>query len=93
MTLTTSMPGEPLFFRSGGTNRSPARELWHRLATYNTRVRTPIRNPPDPMYGEFEVHRTMIRDRVRTEAFRRARSTRWCVLATSFSTSKREAAS
>jgi len=24
------------------------------------------------MYGEFEVHRTMIRDRVRTEAFRRA---------------------
>jgi protein arginine N-methyltransferase 1 len=35
-------------------------------------VRTPIRNPPDPMYAEFEVHRTMIRDRVRTEAFRRA---------------------
>ena len=24
------------------------------------------------MYAEFEVHRTMIRDRVRTEAFRRA---------------------
>jgi predicted RNA methylase len=35
-------------------------------------MRTPIRNPPDPMYAEFEVHRTMIRDRVRTEAFRRA---------------------
>jgi protein arginine N-methyltransferase 1 len=35
-------------------------------------VRTPIRNPPDPMYAEFEVHRTMICDRVRTEAFRRA---------------------
>ena len=35
-------------------------------------VRTPIKHPPDPMYAEFEVHRTMIRDRVRTEAFRRA---------------------
>lgn len=35
-------------------------------------MRTPIRNPPDPMYAESEVHRTMIRDRVRTEAFRRA---------------------
>ena len=35
-------------------------------------VRTPIRNPPDPMYAEFEVHRTMICDRVRTGAFRRA---------------------
>jgi len=35
-------------------------------------MRTPIRNPPDPMYAELEVHRTMIRDRVRTEAFRRA---------------------
>ena len=41
-------------------------------ATYDICVRTPIRNPPDPMYAEFEVHRTMIRDRVRTEAFRRA---------------------
>ena len=40
--------------------------------TYHICVRTPIRNPPDPMYAEFEVHRTMIRDRVRTEAFRRA---------------------
>ncbi len=27
---------------------------------------------PDPMYAEFEVHRTMIHDRVRTDAFRRA---------------------
>ena len=35
-------------------------------------MRTPILNPPDPMYAEFEVHRSMIRDRVRTEAFRRA---------------------
>ncbi len=35
-------------------------------------MRTPIRNPPDPMYAELEVHRTMICDRVRTEAFRRA---------------------
>jgi SAM-dependent methyltransferase len=35
-------------------------------------VRTPIKNPPDPMYAEFEVHRSMIRDRVRTEAFQRA---------------------
>ena len=35
-------------------------------------VRTPIRNPPDPMYAEIEVHRTMICDRVRTDAFRRA---------------------
>lgn len=35
-------------------------------------TRTPIRNPPDPMYAEIEVHRTMICDRVRTEAFRRA---------------------
>ena len=35
-------------------------------------MRTPIRNPPDPMYAEIEVHRTMICDRVRTEAFRRA---------------------
>ncbi len=36
------------------------------------RVRTPTKHSPDPMYAEFEVHRTMIRDRVRTEAFRRA---------------------
>ena len=35
-------------------------------------MRTPIRNPPDPMYAEIAVHRTMICDRVRTEAFRRA---------------------
>ena len=35
-------------------------------------VRTPIKQSPDPMYAEFEVHRTMIRDRVRTEAFGRA---------------------
>ncbi len=35
-------------------------------------MRTPIRNPPDPMYAEIEVHRTMICDRVRTEAFRHA---------------------
>ena len=35
-------------------------------------MRTPIRNPPDPMYTEIEVHRTMICDRVRTDAFRRA---------------------
>ena len=34
-------------------------------------MRTPIRNPPDPMYAELEVHRTMIRDRVRTEACHR----------------------
>ena len=39
---------------------------------YDKHVRTPIRNPPDPMYAEFEVHRTMICDRVRTEAFRQA---------------------
>ena len=39
---------------------------------YDAGVRTPIRNPPDPMYAEFEVHRTMICDRVRTGAFRRA---------------------
>ena len=35
-------------------------------------MRTPIKHPPDPTYAEFEVHRTMIRDRVRTDAFRRA---------------------
>lgn len=35
-------------------------------------VRTPIRHSPDPMYAELEVHRTMVHDRVRTEAFRRA---------------------
>ena len=35
-------------------------------------MRTPIRNPPDPMYAEFEVHRSMIQDRVRTDAFRTA---------------------
>ena len=35
-------------------------------------MRTPIRNPPDPMYAEIEVHRTMICDRVRTESFRLA---------------------
>jgi type I protein arginine methyltransferase len=48
-----------------GENTSPQR-------SYDADVRTPIRNPPDPMYAEFEVHRTMICDRVRTEAFRRA---------------------
>jgi protein arginine N-methyltransferase 1 len=31
-----------------------------------------MKHPPDPMYAEFEVHRAMIRDRVRTDAFRRA---------------------
>ncbi len=41
-------------------------------AAYDTHVRTPIRNPPDPMYAEIEVHRTMICDRIRTDAFRRA---------------------
>jgi SAM-dependent methyltransferase len=35
-------------------------------------MRTPIWNPPDPTYAEIEVHRTMICDRVRTDAFRRA---------------------
>jgi type I protein arginine methyltransferase len=35
-------------------------------------MRTPIWSSPDPMYAEFEVHRSMIGDRVRTEAFRRA---------------------
>ena len=35
-------------------------------------MRTPIRHSPDPMYAEFDVHRTMIRDTVRTEAFQRA---------------------
>jgi protein-L-isoaspartate O-methyltransferase len=49
-----------------------ARENTGHPADYDAGVRTPIRNPPDPMYAEFEVHRTMICDRVRTEAFRRA---------------------
>lgn len=35
-------------------------------------MRTPIKHPSDPMYAEFEVHRSMICDRVRTEAFQRA---------------------
>ncbi len=35
-------------------------------------MRTPIKHSPDPMYAEFEVHRSMICDRVRTEAFQRA---------------------
>ena len=35
-------------------------------------MRTPIKQPPDPMYAEFEVHRSMICDRVRTEAFKSA---------------------
>ena len=39
---------------------------------YSTTVRTPIRNPVDPTYAEIEVHRSMICDRVRTDAFRRA---------------------
>src|SRR5207248_3014560 len=39
---------------------------------YDMNVRTPIRNPPDLMYAEFKVHRTMICDRVRTEVFWRA---------------------
>jgi len=39
---------------------------------YDARVRTPILNPPDAMYAETEVHRTMICDRIRTECFRRA---------------------
>jgi SAM-dependent methyltransferase len=38
-------------------------------------VRTPVRNPPVPVYAELETHRTMIRDRIRTEAFRRALET------------------
>lgn len=35
-------------------------------------MRTPVRHPADPMYAEFEVHRSMIRDEVRTDSFRRA---------------------
>ena len=35
-------------------------------------MRTPIKHAPDPMYAEFEVHRSMIRDEVRTAAFQRA---------------------
>jgi protein arginine N-methyltransferase 1 len=35
-------------------------------------MRTPIRNPPDPMYAELEVHRAMICDRVRTGGFQQA---------------------
>ncbi|HET7489991.1 MAG TPA: 50S ribosomal protein L11 methyltransferase [Acidimicrobiales bacterium] len=35
-------------------------------------MRTPVLHSPDPMYAELEIHRTMICDRVRTEAFRRA---------------------
>jgi predicted RNA methylase len=35
-------------------------------------MRTPIRFPSDPTYAEIEVHRTMICDRIRTDAFRRA---------------------
>ncbi len=50
---------------------TPARAPVTRRA-YDADVRTPIRNPPDPMYAEFEVPRTMICDRVRTGAFRRA---------------------
>jgi len=34
-----------------------------------------VKNPPVPVYAEFETHRTMIRDRIRTEAFRRALET------------------
>jgi SAM-dependent methyltransferase len=52
--------------------RLPASEVRHRWPDYIEHVRTPIKHPPDPMYAEFEVHRTMIRDRVRTEAFRAA---------------------
>ncbi len=43
-----------------------------RSTAYSRAMRTPIINSPDPMYAEFEVHRSMIRDRVRTEAFQRA---------------------
>src|SRR6478735_7484239 len=43
-----------------------------RSVLYVERVRPQIKQSPDPMYAEFEVHRTMLRDRVRTEAFRRA---------------------
>ena len=35
-------------------------------------MRTPIKHPTDPMYAEFEVHRSMICDRIRTEAFKSA---------------------
>jgi predicted RNA methylase len=31
-----------------------------------------VKNPPVPAYAEFETHRTMLRDRIRTETFRRA---------------------
>ena len=52
--------------------KETVREVCHRWVVYSLRMRTPIKHPADPMYAEFEVHRTMIRDRVRTEAFRRA---------------------
>ena len=35
-------------------------------------MRTPVKHSSDPMYAEFEIHRSMICDRVRTGAFQRA---------------------
>ncbi len=35
----------------------PASERAYQPVTYGFDVRTPIRNPPDPMYAEIEVHR------------------------------------
>jgi SAM-dependent methyltransferase len=48
------------------------REAWRPPNATVHRMRTPIWSSPDPMYTEFEVHRSMISDRVRTEAFQRA---------------------
>ena len=64
--LATRSSGAPKYLATGLPTYRP------RPTTYNARVRTPIRNAPDPMYAEIEVHRTMICDRVRTGAFRRA---------------------
>jgi precorrin-6B methylase 2 len=51
---------------------TPASEAVDRRTAYSQGMRTPIRSSPDPMYAEFEVHRSMIMDRIRTDSFRRA---------------------
>jgi SAM-dependent methyltransferase len=77
-----TVPGASVCAPSSATSLSPPEPHRHHLpveggkglasVAYDVGVRTPIRNPPDPMYAELEVHRTMICDRVRTEAFRGA---------------------
>ena len=86
------LPGRRLAVTTNAARITVYRSARSPGGAYDMEVRTPIRNPPDPMYAEIEVHRTMICDRFVPRPSG-VRSIRWFAPATSFSTWGRVAAS